>query len=290
MNRYIALTRIVELGSFTKAAEELGYTQPALSQMIASLENDLSIKLLNRSRFGISLTPDGERLYPSIVDTVCRYSSLQEIASEIRGLEEGTVHIGTISSISCHWLPELIQSFKELYPGVKFILHQGDWKIISEWVASRHVDFGFINPDAINDNMKTYFLKDDPLMAVVSKDSPLAKKDYVTLKELSQEPFLLLEEGSLNEPLEAFKKAKLEPNISIVAHDDYSIMMMIEKGLGVSILPKLVLHRTNYDIVIKEIKPTIKRSLGIVSPDFNLLPIASQKFIKFILDNTDKLQ
>lgn len=64
MNRYIALQKIVELGSFTKAADVLGYTQPAMSQMISSLERELSIKLLYRSRYGIHLTLEGERLFP----------------------------------------------------------------------------------------------------------------------------------------------------------------------------------------------------------------------------------
>lgn len=65
MQRYIALLKVIEVGSFTKAADLLGYTQPALSQMIASLEKELSIKILYRSRYGIRLTPEGERLYPS---------------------------------------------------------------------------------------------------------------------------------------------------------------------------------------------------------------------------------
>lgn len=113
MHRYIALQKIVELGSFTKAADVLGYTQPAMSQMITSLEKELSIKLLYRSRYGIRLTIEGERLFPAIQNTISQYQFMQEIVKEIRGLDSGTIRIGTLSSISCHWLPQLIQAFQE---------------------------------------------------------------------------------------------------------------------------------------------------------------------------------
>ena len=149
MKRLIALQKIVELGSFTKAAEKLGYTQSAVSQMIASLEEELSIKLLYRSRIGIRLTLEGEELYPFIQRTVLQYQAMQEKADEIKGLETGIIRIGTISSISCHWLPGLIKHFQELYPKVRFVLHQGDYTSIPEWVRTGEVDFGFVNPDAV---------------------------------------------------------------------------------------------------------------------------------------------
>ncbi|MCA5960838.1 LysR family transcriptional regulator [Blautia sp. RD014234] len=89
MQRYIALQKIVELGSFTKAANLLGYTQPAMSQMISSLEKELSIKLLYRSRYGVHLTLEGEKLYPFIQRTVAQYQSMLEMVKEIRGWNPG---------------------------------------------------------------------------------------------------------------------------------------------------------------------------------------------------------
>lgn len=160
MHRYIALKKIVELGSFTKAADVLGYTQPAMSQMITSLEKELSIKLLYRSRYGIRLTIEGERLFPAIQNTISQYQSMQEIAKEIRGLDSGTIRIGTLSSISCHWLPQLIQAFQEKYPNVEFILHQGDNNSIPEWIRTSEIDFGFVNLDVLLSASKTRFIKE----------------------------------------------------------------------------------------------------------------------------------
>lgn len=284
MNRYIALLKVVELGSFTKAADVLGYTQPAMSQMISSLERELSIKLLYRSRYGIHLTLEGERLFPSIQKTVSMYQAMLEIAKEIKGLDSGTIRIGTISSISCHWLPGLIKRFQERYPHVKFILHQGDYTSIPEWVRTGEADFGFVNPDAIP-GVKTRFIKTGELRAVLPVDHPLAAKEYVTLEELAKEPFLLLEEGALSEPLEAFRQAGLEPDVRLCVHDDYSILSMIESGLGVSILPELVLRKTNYRVAILPVKPALTRKIGLIVKDKNSLPIASKYFIDFLFEN-----
>lgn len=84
MHRYVALQKIIETHSFTKAAESLGYTQSAISQMIASLEEELSIKLLKRSRVGVKLTIEGEKLYPFIEKSILQYQMIQERANEIK--------------------------------------------------------------------------------------------------------------------------------------------------------------------------------------------------------------
>lgn len=288
MNRYLALQKIVELGSFTKAAEALGYTQPAISQMIASLETELSMKLLYRSRIGVRLTLEGEELFPFIQRTVLQYQSMLEKAEEIRGLDTGIIRIGTISSISCHWLPILIKEFQVQYPNVQFRLYQGDYTTIPEWVRNGEVDFGFVNPDAVM-GMPTQFIKTGELRAVVPSDHPLAGRGSVTLEELSLEPFLLLEEGALSEPLEAFHQKGLEPAIKLRVHDDYSILSMIELGLGISILPELVLRKTDYQVAVLPIEPAITRKIGLVLKGNHALPIASKYFIEHLNSNVGKL-
>ena len=128
MNRYIALQKIIELGGFTKAAEALGFTQSSVSQMIASLEGELGIKLLTRSRTGVKLTLEGEELYPFIERSVLSYRMMLEKSDEIKGLETGIIRVGTVSSVTCHWMPKLIKGFREIYPQVQFIFHQGDYR------------------------------------------------------------------------------------------------------------------------------------------------------------------
>lgn len=258
MQRYIALQKVVESGSFTKAANILGYTQPAMSQMISSLEKELSIKLLYRSRYGIHLTLEGEKLYPFIQRTITQYQAMQEIAKEIKGLDSGIIKIGTFSSVSSHWLPKLIKKFQIQYPNVQFVLHQGDYTTIPEWVRIGEVDFGFINPDALT-GIKTTLIKEDNLLAVLPVNHLLSNQDHVTMQDLSAEPFLLLEEGAYSETLSAFQDQQLKPNIKLRVHDDYSILSMIEEGLGVSIIPELILRKISHQVTILPIRPAVKR-------------------------------
>ena len=161
MNKYLALQKIVEYGSFTKAANALGYTQSSISQMIASLEEELSMKLLTRSRYGAKLTLEGAELYPYIERAICQYRTMLEKAAEIKGLETGVIRVGTVSSVTCHWMPQLIHGFKQQYPHVQFLFHQGDYTLIPEWIATGQIDFGFINPLAVT-NLQTQTVKSDP--------------------------------------------------------------------------------------------------------------------------------
>ena len=288
MQRYIALLKVIEVGSFTKAADLLGYTQPALSQMIASLEKELSIKILYRSRYGIRLTPEGERLYPSIQNSVLQYEAMRRTADEIRGLDSGVVRIGTVSSVSCHWLPGIIRAFWQKHPNIQIVLHQGDYTSIPEWVRTGAVDFGFVNPDAVK-GMDTNIVKSGEFRAVLPLNHPLSGKNSLTLEDLASEPFLLLEEGAYSEPLAAFHAAGITPNVALRVHDDYSILSMVEQGLGVSILTELVLHKTGYDVVALPIEPAIIRTMSIVTKDKSTLPLASKEFIQYLLANKYRL-
>lgn len=278
MNRYFALQKIVELGSFTKAAEALGYTQSAMSQMIASLEDELSIKLLIRSRVGTRLTLEGAELYPSIERLVCQYMAVQEKANEIKGLETGVVRMGTLASISAHWLPGLLKEFQREYPGVEFVIHQGDYTSIQEWIKSGIVDFGFVNPRAVS-GIETVELKDGAMLAVLPENHPLAALREIPLALLAAEPFILLEEGHYYEPLEAFRKVGVAPNIRYTIHDDYAIMTMVEAGLGISILAELILHRTHYRLALRPTQPPISRTIAIGYKDRGSLSMAARRFI-----------
>lgn len=192
MNRYLALQKILEMGSFTKAADALGYTQSSISQMIASLERELGMRLLTRSRTGVKLTIEGAALYPFIDRTILQYRAMEEKAKEIRGLETGIIRVGTITSITCHWMPQLIKGFQAQYPQVQFLFHQGDYTLIPEWIRTGQVDFGFVTPPAVSD-LDTIPIQDGEMLAVLPKNHPLACQERVTLEDLTTDPFILLE-------------------------------------------------------------------------------------------------
>lgn len=288
MHRYKAFLKVVEVGSFTKAAELLGYTQPALSQMMTSLERELSMKLLYRSRYGIRLTPEGERLYPTIENAVLQYDAMRRSADEISGLETGIVRIGTVSSVSAHWLPQVIRAFWEKYPNVQIVLHQGDYSSIQEWIRTGAVDFGFVNPHAVK-GLETMAVKSGQFRAVMPAGHPLAERECVTLEELGREPFLLVESGSYSEVEEAFAAAGTAPNIRLRVHDDYSLLSMVEQGMGVSVLTELVLRKTAYNVSVLPLDPPVIRTLAIVTKDRRTLPLAARVFIDDLMQMRARL-
>lgn len=255
--------------------------------MIASLERELNIKLLYRSSHRVCLTVEGERIFPALQKAVAQYLSMQEIIKEIQGLETGVIRIGTLSSVSCHWLPQLIGGFQKQYPNVAFVLHQGDNNSIPEWVRMGEVDFGFVNMSVYNG--KAAFLKEGEYRAVLPVQNSLSGQEYVTLSQLAEYPFLVIEEGSFSRPMEAFRELSLQPKVRLRVHDDYSILSMVESGLGVSILPELVLRKTNYQIKILPLKPPITRKIGFIAKDKNELPLATKSFINFMLLHIDDL-
>lgn len=288
MNRYLALQKIVELGSFSKAAEAMGYAQSSISEMIASLEDELSIRLLSRSRGGVRLTLEGAELYPFIERTLLQYQAMLEKSAEIRGLETGIIRVGTISSVTCHWMPPLIKGFQALYPRVQFLFHQGDYTSIQEWIRTGAVDFGFVTPPAAG-GLVTRVVREGEMLAVLPEAHPLASQPRIRLEALTEEPFILMEEGHYSEPLNAFRDAGLTPNIKYTLHDDYAIMNMVEAGLGVSILAELVLRRTDYRIACLPIDPPVYRTLAVGYRSADSLPIASKTFIEYLMAHREKL-
>lgn len=288
MHRYKAFLKVVEVGSFTKAAELLGYTQPALSQMMTALERELSMKLLYRSRYGIRLTPEGERLYPSVENAVRQYDAMRRSADEISGLETGVVRIGTVSSVSAHWLPQVIRAFWEKHPNVQIVLHQGDYSSIQEWIRNGAVDFGFVNPHAVK-GLEKMVVKSGEFRAVVPAGHPLAARETVTLEELAEEPFLLLEGGVYSEAEEAFAAAGILPDVRLLVHDDYSILSMVEQGMGVSILTELVLHKTAYQVAALPIEPPVIRTLAVVTKERRALSLAARVFIDELMTQRETL-
>lgn len=288
MQRITALENILATGSFTAAAKQLGYTQSAISQMIASLEKELGVQVLARSNHHVQLTPEGQRLMPLLSQTAKDWDNVKELAQEITGLKSAVIKIGTISSISAHWLPQLIKKFQALHPGVRFVMLQGDYTTIPEWIHNNEIDFGFVNPAAMPQE-PVKFLRAGDLRAILPIDHPLAKEEAVRLTDLKDEPFLMLEEGLYSEPLEAFHENGIEPNIKLRVHDDYSILSMVEAGLGFSILADLVLQKQSYNVAIRPLIPNVQRRIGILQKSRELMPIASQQFVDFIIQHRTAL-
>ncbi len=288
MIRYAAFCKIIECGSFTKAAEALGYTQAAVSQMIRSLENEFSMTLLTRTRRGVRLTREGEELYPVIQKFASVHRELLDRAGEISGLASGELRIGTFSSVSQRLLPGLMSDFSRLYPGIRFVLSPGDNTTLPERARSGLIDFAFLYPEAAGELTCLPIAKDE-FRAVLPNGHPFSSRPSVSLSDMAGEPLIVVEEGQRNTVLRAFEAAGLSPNVKFRIHDDYTILSMVEAGNGVSILPSMILERaTGYAFRTVPLDVPVSRTIGVAFQREDLLSIASKRFIRFLLDNVER--
>ena len=282
MKKYLALQTIVKYGSFSKAADVLGYTQSALSQTISSLEDELGVKLLYRSRTGSTLTDEGKELFPLIEKNIFQYNSVIEKAKDIRGLKTGIIRMGTVGSISVNWLPSIIKKFQNKYPDVEFQISQGDYTLTEAWIKSGTIDFGFVISDGKNNGLEIKRLKHDNFVAVLPENHPLAQMNVVPLKLLAEEPFIALDMGDFSLVEQAFREENLTPKAQYKLHDDYGILAMVEEGLGVSVLADMITHRTNFKIAKRPTDPPIYRNLSIGYKSKDNLSLSSIEFINAI--------
>ena len=281
MTRYYVFLKVVETGSFTRAAQELDYTQSAVSQMVQTLEEELCATLFHRSKSGITLTPDGQEYLPFIRAVCNACNELRRKRREMEGLEGSVIRIGTFTSVSRNWLPLLIKQFKELYPSVQFELLQGEYTNISQWIKEGSVDFGFVNPTAVS-GLKTIPLYQDEMLAVLCPGHPLAAQKRLTLQSLAAEPFILLDEGEHSVVLDAFASEGLTPNLQYKVYDDYSIVSMVEQGLGVSVLYRPVLQNIAQNLVTLPLDSPVTRTVAVACRDSRALSGASRTFLRFI--------
>ncbi len=284
ISKYMAFVAAVEYGSFTKAAEILNYTQSAISRMINDLETEWKISLLERNKSGVKLTSDGLKLFPYAKSICDKYRDLQMQVNELNGLQSGIIRIGTFSSVATHWLPNIIKAFQKDYPNIDYELLLGDYTEIESWILEGRVDCGFLRLPT-NPEFETIFLERDRLLAVLPENHCLTNKEKVSVADLCNEPFMLLEKGAKAEISEIFEKSGLTPKTHFTTWDDYAVMSMIESGLGISILPELILKRIPYKIVAKELDIPAYRNIGLAMRDKKTASLAVKKFVEYVIQD-----
>lgn len=281
IQKYMAFVKTVEYGSFTKAAEKLHYSQSGISRMIQDLETEWKVTLLERNRTGISLTSEGMKLLPHARNLCAEYENIQEQVGELQGLGTGLIRIGTFSSVATHWLPNMIKEFQKDHPNVDYELLLGDYTEIEKWIEEGRVDCGFLRLPT-RSKFETIFLEQDKLMVILPKQHPLADCDIFPLEALCEDPFLLLEKDENVVVSDIFYRYKLAPKIHFTTWDDYAIMAMVESGLGISILPRLILRRIPYEVVVKELEMPAYRKIGVAMRERVKQPLVLREFLKYL--------
>ncbi len=282
VNKYQMFLKTVECGSFSKAAVEMSFTQSAVSHAVQALENELNITLLSRNRGGVVLTADGRALLPRIEKLCAAHHELMQSAAELNGMDAGFVRVATFSSVSAQWLPSILKSFGERYPNIEFEVVTGDYYGQSEdWILQGKVDCGFLRLPSVK-HLQTYALYRDELQVILPCGHPLADSDPFPAASLSTEPFIFLEEGQDYEISAALDKMGIRPNVKYTAREDRTMLAMVSKGLGISLLPELMVRHSPYPVVACRAPERFYRNIGIAVKDKKALSAATRRFVDYV--------
>ena len=185
-----ALAAAAEHGSFTRAAQQLGYTQSGLTHMMNSLEREIGFPVLVRDRRGVHLTPAGQRILPMVQQCLAANQALEREIAMINSHQEDTIRVGSYASIALHWLPELIEQFRRRHEGVGVDVQMGSVKEVYRWVREGRVDMAFTSRQE-NSTLDWTPLKPDPLLAILPRDFDTDGASSLDVRRLEGQEFLM---------------------------------------------------------------------------------------------------
>ena len=256
------LMTTVDLGSLTKASEVVGYTQSGLTHMMDALEREVGFPLLQRNHSGIQLTEQGKRLMPAIREFLQANANLENQIRAVAEEKTEVIRIAAYASIAMHWMPEILYRFKRLCPGVSVDLRMVDHALEPfELLESGQSDVIFASRQnyACCDWTPLY---DEQMYAILPKDYPLAEDGVFPLEGFAGQEFLM--------PYGRFDidvRAALDPlgvrlNAQSCRVDDETVIRMVGRGLGVSMMTELMIRGRTDDVLCVPVRPAAIRELG----------------------------
>ncbi len=281
--KYRAFLTTVEHKSMTKAAEILGYTQPSISHMIASLERDIGFPLLNRTKDGAIPTENARHLQYYMQQIVSSQDALTETANRINGIEMGSLRIGSFFSPSTVWFPRIVSTFLEKHPTIDLRIFEGTYNEVMDWLSQGNIDMAITSPPA-PENYDFLPLWIDPILAVMSTKNPLAQQEVIDIHDLIKYPFIIPNEGADESVQNVLQAEHLTANIRFRIKGDMSTLAMIGEDLGVSLIPKLALISNQNNIVQRPLLQNHRRTLGIATRSLKHASPTVQAFIQETLN------
>lgn len=267
-----AFVAAAETGSFSKAAEALSYTPSGVNQLVTALEKEFGFPLFRRNTKGVALTENGELLLPVIRKFLRQEDRIFELSAEMNGLLIGSVNIAAYSSIATHWLPAVIGAFQRDYPQIHINLLEGIWQEVSQWLDDRVADIGFFS---YQESMPYEWipLAEDPMLALLPRDHPLAN--------CATDRFIMPAKGCDDDVTALFHRTGIVPNVQFTTIESFSAMSMVEQGLGMSVMNKLITEKRVCDIAMLPVDPPASITLGIALHSRADLSPAVRMFLKY---------
>lgn len=258
-----ALLMAVDLGSFTKAAEVLGYTQSGLTHMMNSLEKEVGFTLLERGRNGVRLTEEGERIAPAVREFLQANARLDSVIEQVASSRTEIIRVSAYASIAMHWLPGIIQRFREECPDVDVDIRMADHVDIPyELLAQGKMDAILVSPQD-EGQYEWVHLADDPMFAVLPKDFDTQGMTAFPLAAFEASDFIMPSQGFDKDIMRIFNRIGVKPHILPTWVDDPTVISMVSHGLGVSMMTELTVRGRTDGVKLLPVEPASSRELGL---------------------------
>ena len=286
---------VARLLSFTKAAETLHMTQPAVTFQIRQLEEHFNTRLFDRTHNRISLTAAGQRVYGYAEKIIALYGEMDSRVRELTGDVIGILIIGASTTIAEYVLPSLLGEFQSRYKDVNVRLSVSNSLGVVHMVENNTVDVGVVESPVTNKNLAVEVCWHDELMFICPPAHALAKKTSITPQEIVTLPFLCREEGSgtrevINEYLEDNKVSAHDLNLCMEFGSPEAIKSAVEAGLGVSIVSRATVGKELKlkTLVALPLNPVLKRPFSFVHQRQKFRLRAVEEFMNFAHEHCEK--
>ena len=232
---------VAQLGSFTKAARELGISQPAVSIQVKELERNLNTTLVNRVRRGVFLTDSGEVVYGYTKRIFSLADEMQLAVQDLEGLQAGRLSIGSSSTPGEYILPLAMGIFRERYPKIDISLAISNTDTVVQQILSHELDLGMAGADVDIEGLSSFPYVEDEVVIVASPTHPLSRdRRWVSLQEIENQPLIMREVGSATRSAAAdfFRAHNMEVNIAMELGSNEAVKRAAAAGLGLGLLSK----------------------------------------------------
>lgn len=279
-NRYEIFLKVAELGNITIAAEALNYTQSGVSHAVAAMEREAGCMLFHRSKTGVTLTANGKELLPYIRQLVNRQHALDQAMDSLSNRVSGTLRIGSFTSFTAIHMPGVITGFGDLYPDVRIELVNGPYTDIEQKIISGQIDCGFLSGTE-NEELDFHPLLQDEMFVLSAPGHAPSDDASVKLKKLGEYPLISQFRGSDRDVHKIFKEAGVRPHTRFILDDDISVMGMVAQGMGIALMPEMMVRTASFDLVRIPLEPRQYRTIGIASLPSSETTLLVRTFIGF---------
>lgn len=280
--RLRAFVEAADNGSVKAAADSLGYTPSAVSQLITALEKELGLTLFTRSQKGMKLTSEGREMLPVVRAYLTHEEEIYTFAEELKGITRGKLVIATYPSIATTWLPEIVRRFKSDFPGIQIGIMESIKADIIHHFEQNEADLAFL---AYSDPMPYEWipLAKSNVLAAVPEDHRLAGSKCFPIAECEKDDFILGSWGKETEILQILKDNDVYPEIKYTTYDTPATLAMVRMGLGISFVNELSARFWNEHLVKMPLDPPQSITFGVAFPSRSSMTGAAKKFLDYTL-------